>query len=350
MSCRFLAETGPTLAEDPAWDALLLDTGAPSVFLTSTWLAAWQRTLAAPQPAFVVRAFAGTRLVAAGAFQPRGRALHLAGHGASDYADILIAPDLDDAGALAALEAVLDTACRAQPTARRVVLQRLRDGSRALALLPHSRLFAGARPEAVAPWLRMSAAPATLGKKRLRREARNLARRGEVGCDTFTRAEDVLPRLEAFFELHRKRWHGTDTAGTFHDPAKRAFYREVTPALAALGALRYTELTLDGRLVAAHFGFSWGGTFTCYKPCFDPGCTPLSPGTVLTMRLIEQAQREQVGQFDFTIGDEAYKQRFATDFPRVTTARAAPSRLHAGLLRLRAGARRALTPTPAAAS
>ena len=50
-----------------------------------------------------------------------------------------------------------------------------------------------------------------------------------------------------------------------------------------------------------------------YKPSFDPAFARRSPGEVLLRALIEQAHVEGATYFDFGLGDEAFKARFATE-------------------------------------
>ncbi len=48
-----------------------------------------------------------------------------------------------------------------------------------------------------------------------------------------------------------------------------------------------------------------------YKPTFDISYAKRSPGEVLLKILLEYALEHDVAKFDFTIGDEDYKYRFA---------------------------------------
>ncbi len=329
------------LAPDPEWDALVGAATPPSVFLTSGWLHAWASTL--PHgPLIAVRVRAGDRLVAAAAFERQGPRLRFAGGSRSDYADVLLDGALTDDQALSAVDVLLEAARDASPGARYFQLTRLPQHSRMRQLLARSRYFASARRDAEAPCMGMWAAPEKLGKKSLVRHERGLLRRGELSSRTFRDSDAVLPRLEAFFDLHVRRWQATPTPSLFLADENRRFYREAARALDAIDALRFTELRLDGRLVAAHFGFSWLGTFTWYKPCFEPELARLSPGEVLLKRLIEQAVTEGSERFDFTIGGEAFKHRFATEVPHVWSAHVTPSRLGFEIKRLRATVRRML--------
>jgi CelD/BcsL family acetyltransferase involved in cellulose biosynthesis len=60
-----------------------------------------------------------------------------------------------------------------------------------------------------------------------------------------------------------------------------------------------------------HFGFEFGDRLTWYKPAFDVEFAKHSPGEVLIKYLLEYALERKVGELDFTIGEEAFKYRFA---------------------------------------
>jgi CelD/BcsL family acetyltransferase involved in cellulose biosynthesis len=118
--------------------------------------------------------------------------------------------------------------------------------------------------------------------------------------------------LAEFFAQHIARWEKTDHPSQFRDPKQESFYRAMVAAIDPLGATRFTEVRVAGRLVASHLGFFHAGRFTWYKPTYDPELAKISPGETLLKRLIDQAMREGASEFDFTIGDEAFKTRFAT--------------------------------------
>ncbi|MFU8816456.1 MAG: GNAT family N-acetyltransferase [Pseudomonadales bacterium] len=334
-----------TLDMDPAWDRLVADSAIPSVFLTSGWLAAWAQTKAV-EPLLAVRVRSADRLIAAAAFELGRDGIRFAGSGASDYADVILLKTLSDADATAALRQLLLAATRATPAAQDFDLRRMPHDSRTAKLLDGTGFFGTRAAGVEAPWMCMSAAAEKLRKKSLIRHERGLEKRGTLGCTTWRHATDVLPRLDEFFALHVKRWHDTHSPSLFLQPQNQAFYRAATEHLDRLGALRYTELRLDRRLVAAHYGFSWLGRFTWYKPCFDTDLAKLSPGEVLIKRLIEQAQLEQAACFDFTIGNEAFKHRFATHVPAVINAHVTHSRLGAQIRRARRMVHRALNGRP----
>jgi hypothetical protein len=66
------------------------------------------------------------------------------------------------------------------------------------------------------------------------------------------------------------------------------------------------------RPVAYHVGLHGAGTFIWYKPTFDLNLQSEGPGEVLLKTLVEHAHAGGFRYFDFSRGNEAFKQRFAT--------------------------------------
>ena len=98
----------------------------------------------------------------------------------------------------------------------------------------------------------------------------------------------------------------------FNDELQKRFYRELARAAADTGWLRFTRLDWQGRTIAFHFGFCYRGNFLWYKPSFAIDLAQHSPGEALLRQLLLKAIGEKAHTFDFGLGDEAFKSRFAT--------------------------------------
>jgi CelD/BcsL family acetyltransferase involved in cellulose biosynthesis len=215
---------------------------------------------------------------------------------------------------------LLSEALEATPGARGFLLRRIPDeGGTPARLESLGQGWWVTRLDSIeAPTMDMWAAQEALKKKSLKRHESVLSRAGDLETVRLNRAEEVLERLPLFFDQHIRRWQNTPSPSLFLVPRRQEFYRLLVRNLAESGSLRYTELRLDGRMVAAHLGAYYEGQFSWYKPTFEPTLAKLSPGEVLLKRLIEQAAEEGAREFDFTIGDEAFKKRFATRVRVVT--------------------------------
>lgn len=327
-----------TFAPGGEWDRLLEGSRANTIFLASGWLRAWHETLGRDLDLVIPQLREGGRLVAAAAFCSRDGVLEFAGRGPSDYADVVVAGGLEPARERDLVAALLVAARQSVPGFRFARLARLQLGESptpAVAFDPARRFFATEEKRVLAPTMDMSAVEDRLQKKSLRRHEKSLEKMGALTCETFRDAGRILPQLDEFFDQHVRRWEKTPFPSLFLEADQRAFYRRFTERLEASGALRFTAIRLDGKLVAGHYGFHHAGRFTWYKPTFEPGLSKVSAGEVLLKRLLELARDEGAAEFDFTIGDESFKLRFATRSREVADIHLTDSRVVALSRRLR---------------
>jgi predicted GNAT family acetyltransferase len=100
------------------------------------------------------------------------------------------------------------------------------------------------------------------------------------------------------------------------DQPSRDFYAALVEDLDPRAELRFSVLELDGRPIAYNFGFQLDDTFVHYTPTFDVEFFDLSPGQVLLRHLFLYVQANGIREFDFTVGDETYKSRYANHIQR----------------------------------
>jgi CelD/BcsL family acetyltransferase involved in cellulose biosynthesis len=242
---------------------------------------------------------------------------------ATDYADLLVVP-----GAGGVVDALVGWLARRSGRHTEIDLGHLREDSPHLAAI-EARL----RASGVAWRLdEMTMAPtrllqdaaadrALLEKKSLRRHHAALARAGRVEFQVASSAAEVLAELPSFFEQHVRRRAAAGTRSQFLDPAQRAFYVELTRRLFSRGWVHFSIVRFDGAAVAYHFGLQYRGSYLWYKPSFEPALAHRSPGEVLLRFLIEDVLDRGFDELDFTVGDEAFKHRFANHSRRVLRLR-----------------------------
>lgn len=324
------------------WDTLLAISDANLVFLTSGWLRAWHETLGRDTTVRFAQVRHNGLLVAAAAFQISDGVVQFAGTGPSDYSDFVVRSDVDEAKRRDLTNRLLQAVRHEAPDVAHYKLGRLLPESRTLIVLPQIHgLYATAIGGVAAPYMDMSLVDERLRKKSLRRHERGLERMGRVECTTAKTAEEILPQLdEFFFDQHVRRWDASGVESLFTKESSREFYRRVTRRLGPTGQLQFTTIRLDGAPVAAHFGFLHAKRFIWYKPTYEPSLSKLSPGEVLIKRLFELAQREGASEFDFTVGSEPFKFRFASGVREVVYLHITDSRLTAIARRGRSIARR----------
>jgi CelD/BcsL family acetyltransferase involved in cellulose biosynthesis len=158
---------------------------------------------------------------------------------------------------------------------------------------------------------------ATLGKKE-RHEIRRKVRRAEaVGEIRLTESLDPIADLDAFIDLHQKRW---GELGLFPDTAggeqSRVFARRLFELHGADGPLRLAFLTVGDRRIAAGIHFETADGYLYYNAGIDPDARDLSPGVLTVYAYVRQALEAGKRRLDFLRGDEPYKYEWgAVDEP-----------------------------------
>jgi CelD/BcsL family acetyltransferase involved in cellulose biosynthesis len=147
--------------------------------------------------------------------------------------------------------------------------------------------------------------------------------------------EEIPQRLETLFALHQKRWQLLNQPGSFKWAARRQFYYELADLLAAQDKLEFWLLELDGRIVAAQFGFGYRETVFQLQEGFDPAYSADSVGYVLRAHVIQQLILQGVRRYDFLAYDAPSKARWATQTCHyVNTRFARPLSLGGAYLRM----------------
>jgi CelD/BcsL family acetyltransferase involved in cellulose biosynthesis len=158
---------------------------------------------------------------------------------------------------------------------------------------------------------------ATLGKKE-RHEIRRKVRRAEATGDVeLVDSTDPAADLEAFIDLHQKRW-GVD--GLFPDTPggaqSRVFFGRLFELFGADDALKLAFLSVGDRRIAAGISFETPDALLYYNAGVDPDARELSPGVLTVERYVRRALERGIRTLDFLRGDEPYKYEWgAVDHP-----------------------------------
>ena len=158
---------------------------------------------------------------------------------------------------------------------------------------------------------------ATLGKKdrhEIRRKVRRAESAGEV---MLTDSSDPLADLEAFIDLHQRRW---GAAGLFPPTpggaASRTFFRRIFELLGPDGTIHLAFLTVGGKRIAAGVHLEDDDDVLYFNAGVDPDARDLSPGVVMVAKYVERAIASGRKRLDFLRGDESYKYEWgAVDEP-----------------------------------
>ena len=303
------------------WSALLHRGDTNVVFLTWHWQRAWWESFGRGQLLLLLAEREGAPVALAPLFADGGM-VFFTGSGGSDYLDFI--GDISEPEILDGLLRVAREQTREFVGFR---FYHVPDGSRTGGLLQAAaaRLGLACHDEGdlAAPALDLAsdpaAAQAAARKKSLVRHEKSFLRDGPLAVTHRRDGRQIIEHLPDFFEQHVQRWAATPHPSLFNDPAQRAFYRRLAELAADTGWLRFTRVEWQGRAIAHHFGFCYEGSFLWYKPAFAIDLARQSPGEVLLRHLLLTAGAEGAKTFDFGLGEEAFKQRFANKTNRVRT-------------------------------
>lgn len=106
----------------------------------------------------------------------------------------------------------------------------------------------------------------------------------------------------------------------FADAGNRRLFVE----LQARGLVLVSSLSAGDKVIAVHLGASHEGRLYWWIPSYDPDFAKFSPGRLLMESLIRASFERGDHEFDFLIGDEAYKWRYATHTRVIGSAGAPP--------------------------
>jgi CelD/BcsL family acetyltransferase involved in cellulose biosynthesis len=161
----------------------------------------------------------------------------------------------------------------------------------------------------------------------IRRSARQLEEEHEVRyrlCDDPARLDADLDTL---MRLHAARWG----AGAFEGTAG-AFHRDFAHRALDAGWLRLWLMEVDGRPVAAWYGFRFGGVDAFYQSGRDQSWDRYSVGSQLLVHTIRSAFDDGISRYAFLRGDEPYKDRFANSDVGLETRALGQSPLYSALV------------------
>jgi CelD/BcsL family acetyltransferase involved in cellulose biosynthesis len=130
--------------------------------------------------------------------------------------------------------------------------------------------------------------------------------------------ERLREDMETLLSLHQARWQA-DSAALAGRSA--AFHHEFAALALQRRWLRLWLAEVEGRAVAAWYGFRFAGAEWYYQAGRDPAWDRSSVGLVLLAHTLREAINDGLREYKLLRGGEAFKYRFASgDAPVVTLA------------------------------
>lgn len=331
------------------WSELLADSAANTPFLTWEWLHSWWTHLNGPRRLCLVTARDGDRLVALVALATRlrwaaavvpARALEHLGCDrlSSDYLDVIarrgweapaieaLAAHLTEHPALLELPNVDATRGLARELAQALAARGWSIAEQKVDVCPFIRL-------AGHTWESYLATLETKDRSDFNRMLRNLHKRFDVRFEIAESDEQRRAFLQDLVNLHNQRRQDRGGSDAFHTADLLAFHELLTARALASGWLRLFRLSLDGRPVAALYGFLHHGTFYFLQTGFDPEYARHGVGLITIGLTIQRAIQDGAEEYDFLRGAEPYKFRWAREVRTLATLTASPRRARERLFR-----------------
>jgi CelD/BcsL family acetyltransferase involved in cellulose biosynthesis len=147
----------------------------------------------------------------------------------------------------------------------------------------------------------------------LRRTRRKLEAMGPVELKVATDAQAAAAMMKATIEYKSAWCRATGSPDQISKPAYADFYHAV--ARQQVGSMAHTSALMVGdRMIAGNFGLVWRGRFYGLIQSSDfENYRSYSPGNHLLVEVIRWCCENGVSVFDFSIGSESYKGRWADD-------------------------------------
>ena len=168
-------------------------------------------------------------------------------------------------------------------------------------------------------------------RSQVRRKERKLVRESGLTYRLSEDPERLTADLDVLFELHEARWAGGSSGALAG--ARVSFHRDFAAVAQERGWLRLWLAEIDGRAVAAWYGFRFADADWYYQFGRDPEWDKASVGLVLLAHTVRDAVEAGQSQYRLLRGGESYKDRFATADPGIETVaipRGARGRLAVG--------------------
>jgi hypothetical protein len=114
--------------------------------------------------------------------------------------------------------------------------------------------------------------------KRMRQAWRRLEGKGKVEWRTIFGSEISDSHVESFLDLEHKGWKGEEGTSLRSNPSHEAFFRELMDGFRRKGQLFFTELLLDGAVIASTCNLVSGSAGFAFKIGWNPEYADISPG------------------------------------------------------------------------
>jgi CelD/BcsL family acetyltransferase involved in cellulose biosynthesis len=321
LTARLLTDFAELRILAAEWDRMWKANPKREVFTKFSWIDAWWKGYGGDAQLLAPAVFEEGRCVGILPLYVDGMVLRFIGAPAADYSDLICDPERAS-DILAAAITALDESTIAWHSCK---LENVRESSLAVHAFnePSSTLRGRAESRVSADCLavllderRDETLKSILSKSTVSQMMRQLQKLGTL---TFRHLDDrakVREHLPSFYQQHVRCRALAGISSQMIEKRSRDFFAALVDHLDPQDELRFSVLELDGRPIAYNFGFQLDGKYLYYTPTYDIEYFDLSPGHVLLRNLFMYVRDNGLREFDFTVGDESYKSRYANHTTR----------------------------------
>jgi CelD/BcsL family acetyltransferase involved in cellulose biosynthesis len=149
-------------------------------------------------------------------------------------------------------------------------------------------------------------------RRRDRTKRKRMADLGEVRFVIPDKPGEIITTLESLMEQKSKALEKMGVRDLFARPGYRDFYRDVSTDPAAHGLVHVSRLDVGANPGAVNLGLVFAGAYYHVLASYDAGgVARFGPGAAHLHELMAYAIQRGCHTFDFTIGDEHYKQEWS---------------------------------------
>jgi CelD/BcsL family acetyltransferase involved in cellulose biosynthesis len=178
--------------------------------------------------------------------------------------------------------------------------------------------------------------------KELRRKRRRLEEMGEVGWRLRIGRDITDQTIDTFLHLENQGWKAEDRKSLLSRPGHAEFFREMSTRFAAIGRAFFTELTLDGQVIASTSNYISGNVGFAFKIGWDGNYSAVSPGLLNEIELMRHAEKclPNISYIDSGAAEGSFIDRFWREGRQIVTGMLAGGYAGAAVLPAMSFARR----------
>jgi len=317
LSCAVITDFAEWERLAPEWTRLWKSDPEAEVFQTFAWNRAWWLANAHHFELCTVVVWSGKRVTAILPLVKRGSTIQFMATPEADYADILCEEKDATRGITIAIQALfgikgwdecvlMHLSCNSRVVRHwKELPSRIRDRCAMVAAAPCPTILLRTEPGLLKK---------LADKKHLRRHETKLQKSAPLVLRLLSGGEDITRRLPDFIRQQILRRELSAEASSCQRPEFTALLYALAEQTDLFPQMKFFVLEWNGQPLAYHLGFEVNGKFTMYQQTFNVDAWDYSAGEVLMRQLFLYAHGRVTREFDFSVGEEFYKSRFANHY------------------------------------